>query len=60
MVILCEEAGWTNSLFFLAFFLIFIEYSQMDGNYEVIHHTEFIDQLVKTGKITLNKSLKDL
>jgi len=34
------------------------EYPQMGGNYEVIHHTQFIDQLVKTGKITLNKSLK--
>ncbi len=34
------------------------EYPQMGGNYEVIHHTEFIDQLVKTGKITLNKSFK--
>ena len=34
------------------------EYPQMGGNYEVIHHTEFIDQLVKTGKITLNKSLE--
>ncbi len=34
------------------------EYPQMGGNYEVIHHTEFIDQLVKTGKITLKKSLE--
>jgi len=34
------------------------EYPQMGGNYEVFHHTEFIDQLVKTGKITLNKSLQ--
>jgi len=34
------------------------EYPQMGGNYEVIHHTQFIDQLVKTGKITLNKSLE--
>ncbi len=34
------------------------EYPQMGGNYQVIHHTEFIDQLVKTGKITLNKSLE--
>jgi len=33
------------------------EYPQMGGNYEVVHHTEFIDQLVKTGKITLNSSL---
>jgi len=34
------------------------EYPQMGGNYEVLHHTELIDQLVKTGKITLNKSLE--
>ena len=34
------------------------EYPQMGGNYEVIHHTQFIDQLAKTGKITLNKSLE--
>jgi len=34
------------------------EYPQMGGNYEVIHHAEFIDQLVKSGKIALNKSLK--
>jgi Fe-S oxidoreductase len=34
------------------------EYPQMGGNYEVIHHTQFIDQLVKSGKITLNKSLE--
>jgi len=33
------------------------EYPQMGGNYEVIHHAEFIDQLVKSGKITLNKTL---
>jgi len=33
------------------------EYPQMGGNYEVVHHTEFIYQLVKTGKITLNSSL---
>jgi Fe-S oxidoreductase len=34
------------------------EYPQMGGNYEVIHHTEFIDQLIKTGKITLNKGVE--
>ena len=34
------------------------EYPQMGGNYQVIHHAEFIDQLVKEGKITLNKSLE--
>jgi Fe-S oxidoreductase len=34
------------------------EYPQKGGNYAVIHHAEFIDQLVKAGKIKLNKSLK--
>jgi Fe-S oxidoreductase len=34
------------------------EYPQMGGNYEVIHHSEFIHQLVKTGKITLRRSLE--
>jgi Fe-S oxidoreductase len=34
------------------------DYPQMGGNYEVIHHTEFINQLVKSGKITLNKSFE--
>jgi len=34
------------------------EYPQMGGNYEVIHHTDFIDHLLKSGKITLNKSLE--
>ncbi|WP_299980228.1 (Fe-S)-binding protein [Desulfobacula sp.] len=34
------------------------EYPQMGGNYEVIHHTDFIDQLIKSGKITLNKSFQ--
>ncbi len=33
------------------------EYPQMGGNYEVIHHAEFIDRLVEKGRITLNKSL---
>jgi len=33
------------------------EYPQMGGNYQVIHHSEFIDQLIKEGKIALNKSL---
>jgi len=34
------------------------EYPQMGGNYEVIHHAEFIDQLVKEGKIKLKQSLE--
>lgn len=34
------------------------EYPQMGGHYEVIHHSEFIHELVKGGKITLSKSLE--
>ena len=34
------------------------EYPQMGGNYDVIHHTAFIDQLVREGKIKLKKSLE--
>jgi Fe-S oxidoreductase len=34
------------------------EYPQMGGNFEVIHHTEFIDQLVKEGKIKLKQSVE--
>jgi Fe-S oxidoreductase len=34
------------------------EYPQMGGNFEVIHHSEFIHQLVKTGKIALKRSLE--
>jgi len=34
------------------------EYPAMGGDYEVIHHAEFIDQLVKDGKITLKQSLE--
>ncbi|MBT6614753.1 MAG: (Fe-S)-binding protein, partial [Deltaproteobacteria bacterium] len=34
------------------------EYPEMGGNYQVIHHAEFIDQLVQAGKITLSKSLE--
>lgn len=30
------------------------EYPQMGGNYDVIHHSEFICQLLKEGKIALN------
>lgn len=33
------------------------EYPQMGGDYQVIHHAEFIDQLVKEGKINLDASL---
>ncbi len=34
------------------------EYPQMGGNYEVVHHSEFIEQLVQQGKIKLKKSLQ--
>lgn len=30
------------------------EYPEFGGNYEVIHHTQFIDQLIKNGKLVLN------
>ena len=33
------------------------EYPPLGGDYEVIHHAEFIDQLVKAGKIKLKQSL---
>jgi Fe-S oxidoreductase len=32
------------------------EYPQMGGNYEVIYHAEFIDRLVKEGKIKLKQT----
>jgi Fe-S oxidoreductase len=34
------------------------EYPPMGGDYDVIHHAEFIDQLVKEGKIKLKQSLE--
>jgi Fe-S oxidoreductase len=36
------------------------EYPQFGGNYEVIHHTEFIAQLIKEGKLNVNKSLNEV
>jgi len=33
------------------------EYPQMGGHFQVIHHTEFIQQLVEEGKISLNRTL---
>jgi Fe-S oxidoreductase len=33
------------------------EYPQMGGHFEVIHHTEFVAHLVRTGKIKLDSSL---
>ncbi len=29
------------------------EYSQLGGNYEVLHHTEFLNQLLSDGKLTI-------
>lgn len=34
------------------------DYPQMGGNYEVIHHTEFIHQLVRDGRLKLNHNGK--
>lgn len=34
------------------------EYPQMGGNYQVIHHTEIIQQLIEEGKISLNRTLQ--
>ncbi|GBD92981.1 anaerobic glycerol-3-phosphate dehydrogenase subunit C [bacterium BMS3Abin05] len=34
------------------------EYPQFGGNYEVIHHTQFIEELLEQGKIKLTKPLK--
>jgi len=34
------------------------DYPQLGGNYQLIHHSEFIEQLVKVGKIKLNQSMK--
>ena len=31
------------------------EYPQFGGNYEVVHHTQFIDDLIKRGKLTLKE-----
>lgn len=33
------------------------EYPQFGGNYEVIHHTQFIADLIKSGKLKLTKPL---
>ncbi|OGQ78689.1 MAG: hypothetical protein A2289_09475 [Deltaproteobacteria bacterium RIFOXYA12_FULL_58_15] len=34
------------------------DYREFDGNYEVIHHTQFIHDLLKSGKLKLNKEVK--
>ncbi|MGD9117150.1 MAG: 4Fe-4S dicluster domain-containing protein [Dehalococcoidia bacterium] len=36
------------------------EYTQFGGNYEVIHHTEFIAQLIKEGKLKVSKALNEV
>jgi len=36
------------------------EYSQFGGNFEVIHHTELIAQLLKEGKLKVGKGLSEL
>ncbi len=32
------------------------EYPQLGGNYEVIHHTQLIDELIAAGRLTLNEA----
>ncbi len=34
------------------------DYSQMGGDYDAVHHSEFIEGLVRSGKIKLKKTLK--
>ncbi|UWG99075.1 4Fe-4S dicluster domain-containing protein [Dehalobacter sp. DCM] len=34
------------------------EYPQLGGNFEVIHHTQFINQLIQEGKLKLNKDVQ--
>ena len=36
------------------------EYPELGGHYEVIHHTQLINQLLKDGKIKLNKDAEQL
>jgi len=36
------------------------EYPQLGGNYEVVHHSEFLEHLIETGKLDMrNASLED-
>ena len=35
------------------------EYPDFGGKYEVIHHTQLIDQLLKDGRITLDEQGQD-
>ena len=34
------------------------EYKSLGGNYEVLHHTEFIDELINNGKLSISGDLK--
>ena len=34
------------------------EYRSLGGNYEVLHHTEFIDELINNGKLSISGNLK--
>jgi Fe-S oxidoreductase len=34
------------------------DYQQFGGNYEVVHHTQFIDELIRSGKLKLNQDDK--
>lgn len=34
------------------------EYKGLGGNYEVLHHTEFIDELINNGRFTITANLK--
>jgi len=35
------------------------EYPQFGGNYDVLHHTEFISQLIAEGRITLSNEIRE-
>jgi len=35
------------------------EYKQFGGNYEVVHHSQFIEELIKSGKITMDENKPD-
>jgi len=35
------------------------EYPEMGGHYEVVHHTELIDQLIQEGRLTMTEELEE-
>jgi Fe-S oxidoreductase len=35
------------------------EYPQLGGNYEVVHHTQFIEELINSGKLTISNTLTE-